>query len=144
MKISTINKTISFLMVILILVSSSGFSMSIHYCHGKAKNISFYTDALNCITNPSKILQNKSCNLYKIIESKNCCSNKSFQIKKDITDKVLKKHSKVQFNKKYLNALIFTIVLTREDSFKPNINFLNYSPPPLVKYFPVFNQSFII
>ena len=123
MKFSLINKATSFLMTILILVSSSGFSMSIHYCHGKAKNISFYTNAVNCKKVSSKIPQDKSCNLFKIKESKKCCSNKSFKIEKDTSDKLFNKYSKTEFKQKYLKALIFTIILTREDSFKPNITF---------------------
>ena len=144
MKNSTVNKTVSFLMMLLLLVSSSGFSMNIHYCNGKAKNISFYSGKLNCSNKSLKTIRKKETKILRYDQSRKCCSNKSFQIEKDTTDKLLKKYSKTQFNKKYSNALIFTIVLTREDSYKQNINFLNYSPPLLVKYRPVLNQSFII
>lgn len=137
-------------MALLLLVTSSGLSMDVHFCQGKFKRASIFGKAKTCQeVNNCLIKCGKQVNSYPSETScsrdeshKDCCKNESFILDLDfeVSDIVSTDLSKKQ--KHFLTAFTFNyvlnLVLTNEEVSK----FKTYRPPPLERDLAVFFQVF--
>ena len=156
MKKSFTYKAISLCLAFLVLVSSLGISLDMHFCKGVLKSVHVFGVAESCQI-ASKVQRNKStcgefltsCTLQiapKVpsLKKKTCCSNAQIDI---LTGDYFQK----EFSSKLISLKVFKSALFMDDfgfeantlRFQPIFGFL-YRPPNLLKDIPVLVQSFLL
>ncbi|KGO88915.1 HYC_CC_PP family protein [Flavobacterium suncheonense] len=84
-----INKHISFVLALLILVSNVGLAFNVHYCEGELAGVSLdYKKYEPCVE--EKAEAEKSC-CATSNEHDSCCSNDKIDLKKSISDEIIVK-----------------------------------------------------
>jgi len=132
-------KLLIFAMAVLVLLSSSGVMMSMHYCMGEFTGASIslsYNSASHCMT----------CGMEKNEYAKKGCCHDSKTLLKNSTDQKLvnaefrlaKIHPIVLFKNFYQSAIVECLSLNKK-------GFIS-SSPPLIQQLPLFirNRSFLI
>ncbi|POY36438.1 hypothetical protein C3K47_11895 [Solitalea longa] len=66
---------------VLILISATGFSLSVHFCGQKVDNFSVFTKAHDCGMMDIKSVTAEKSNPSAIVFKKFCCEDKTFQVK---------------------------------------------------------------
>ncbi len=143
-------------MAFLMLFSTVGFSMDIHYCGGKIDNVAFYSKADECKM-MKKGTQNNLHSCHKAKEKtchtnlkgqsfskKNCCDNQTFTLQ-SLTD------SKTSDNFEIANVdltFVTVFILSNFNLFvtdKTNLlEHFYYSPPLLKQDVTILHQVFLI
>lgn len=152
MKSNRSYRIVALLMALLMLVSSTGFSIDLHYCQGNLKSFSLFGTAKSCHDKAdTKHCKRKemTCKAEKIEQvkdncHKNCCSNKKIEIDADDTQKITaQKLSKpqIQFISLFIEHFVLALNKTRFPNDSPH---QNYIPPLLNKDIPVLIQSFLL
>ena len=136
-----VRSSIAVFLAFVVLVSTSGFTISSHICGGKkVKTVMSITHSdVSCGMEEDS--DSISCEKGSIMTS-NCCQNEFqlVQFDKDYTQQL----NKVEFNQD-LTAVLFTVVFDLFSSeTSQEIFYSDYSPPPLVRNIPVLIQSFLI
>ncbi|CAG5082077.1 HYC_CC_PP family protein [Parvicella tangerina] len=162
MKISLKHRITAALMAILMLITSSGLSMDVHFCRGEFINFSFFGEAEPCEMalkqeekTPVKEETHSCCHAKKAEKVEvetcshtseikgNCCHNESFSI--DTSDA----YEVEQFTLDFTNLIveipqIYTVELAF-NSFKSELNYFHYyHPPPISRDIQALHQVFII
>lgn len=136
----------SLTMAFLLLVSSSGISMDVHFCQGKFKRANIFGKAKtceqvnDCLRKCGKEI--KSCHSDgQDGDHKGCCENQSFELDFDFDafDNTAADISTIQ--KQFLTAFTYTYVLNLVPK-KDNPKFTTYIPPPLEKDITILFQVF--
>lgn len=162
MKTALKHRIIAGLMAILMLVTSSGLSMDVHYCRGEFKNFSFFGEAepcemalkhqektsikeevhTCCHAKKTEKVVFETCSHTSEIKG-NCCNNESYTIATsdayeveqftiDFTDLI------VELPQIYSLELVFI-------SFKSELDYFHYyHPPPISRDIQALHQVFII
>ncbi len=117
-------------MALLLLVSSTGFSMDVHYCQDQLKKISFFGKATSCHEKQStpachktkKTCHHKANNLAEADED-NCCHNETIVIEKSDVEApspqlAMLQDTKLEFVALVLAAYIFNYNV--ESDFHPD------------------------
>ena len=146
-------------MACLLLVSSTGFSMDLHYCQGDIKSFSLFGTAESChakAENSHCSKEKMSCHATschatnsgdeKISDhSKKCCSNKSVTVSPDTNTQKLIVEQPTETQITFITAFV-AVFLTDQtlDLTKLIIPHLNYIPPLLDQDIPVLIQSFLL
>ena len=136
------------LLVALMLFSTVGFSLDMHFCQGKLVSSSFFGDAPNCLEKAglknTKVCANHKTPSSPSFKKKSCCEDKllHFQSDQDLntqkTDFVISPQLQV-----FLTA--YVLVFTDWTSFKAETpRFSLYKPPLLRRDIPVLVQSFLL
>jgi len=148
MQKSKLNRITSLLMAFLMLVSSTGFSIDLHYCQGNLKSFSLLGEAKSChemakAKHCSKM--KKACHAPKTTHcKKDCCSNKKIEISADEdAQKIQVEHLSLK-QIKFVTAFVKTFVLGDTDLSRQFIPHLNYKPPLLNRDIPILIQSFLL
>ena len=142
-------RIISLCMAFLLLVSSSGISMDVHFCQGKFKRANIFSKAKTCeqvnacmkkCGKEVKTCHSKDSNT-EDGDHKGCCNNESFELDFDFEafDIVYTDLSKIQ--KQFLTAFTYTYVLNLVP-IKDISKFSTYLPPPLEKEISILFQVF--
>jgi hypothetical protein len=137
-------------MALLLLSSSSGFSIDFHYCQGKLKSFSLLGDAKNC---HDKLASNKTCKHHQknleeaetsCEEKEDCCKNDKihFQLEQD---QIISTSDSGITNSGLTYSLAYSASL-RASFDLPNDNYtpVYYKPPLIPKDIPVLIQSFLL
>lgn len=149
------------LMAVLMLITSSGLSMDVHYCRGEFKNFSFFGEAEPCEMalkhqEKTKVKKTHSCCHAKKVEKVevktcthdseikgNCCNNESYTIATSDAYEV------EQFTIDFTNLIvevpqIYSLELAFI-SFKSELDYFHYyHPPPISRDIQALHQVFII
>jgi len=134
-------------------VSSTGFSIDLHYCQGNLKHFSFVGEAKSCHSSDKKdhcSIKKKSCHAVEpIMETvgnckKDCCSNKTIVVVGNEDMKIIQSLEITPLTLKFITAYVHVFLSKKINAHKVNIPFLNYIPPLLTKDIPVLIQSFLI
>jgi hypothetical protein len=92
-----INRHISILIAMLILVSNVGLAFNVHYCHGKVSSVTLtYRLDEPCDVNKEKEEDASSCCSAKIDNHKKCCKNDIVKLK-DKSDNIIVKSQQLDF-----------------------------------------------
>lgn len=134
----------------LMLLTSVGYSIDMHYCQGKLKSFSVFGKAKSCHSltktkvycphHQKMMVDNKACDLDK----KNCCSNKTLHFQLDQLQKV---HSLDYSLSQQMTplALAKNVVNWASTDFRiSQLPSVCYKPPLIVKDQIVLKQSFIL
>jgi hypothetical protein len=147
------HKIISVMMAMLVLLSSTGFSMDLHFCQGQLKSFSLFGKAETCHAQAAKShCQKKKKTCHASISNqdevgkckKNCCSNKTVKIESNNDIKNIQTLELAPLQAKFLTAFIQVYLLKKSEQNKAIIPHLNYVPPLLNKDIPVLIQSFLL
>ena len=160
-KIRKIAKITSLLMAFMLLLSSTGFSIDLHFCQGNIKSFSLFGTAKSCHAKAEKSHCQKAslkvdsgkttCHSVKSTLEKaddcerDCCSNESIVVSPDMdTQKVLSKQL-TETNISFISAFVAVFYAGQTlDLAKDIIPHLNYIPPLLDQDIPVLIQSFLL
>jgi hypothetical protein len=147
------DRIISLMMAILILVSSMGFSIDVHYCQGQIKSFSLFGKAESCHQEVKKqhcTKHKKSChaapsNQEKLSScKKDCCSNKTIIVESNDEARKLQSLKLSQKQVEFVSVFVQVFFLVKTDLNKNIVPHLNYIPPLLNKDIPVLIQSFLL
>ena len=138
-------------MALLMLLSSTGFSMDAHYCQGQLKGVSFLGKAKSCHdiqATPSchktkKTCQHKEENLSQE-EKDNCCSNESIVVEKsdvDATSPQIASASDIQLDFVAAFVAVYVFNYHVEANVQP---FFQYKPPIPDRDIQILYQTFLI
>ena len=140
MATSKTNRILSLVMAMLLFVSSSGFSIDLHYCQGQLKSFSLLGEAKSCHQQLEKDhckKQRKACHTAPSNQKelgnckKDCCSNKTIEVEPNEEAKKLQSLELSQEQVKFLAAFVPVFLLEKIDLEQLIIPYLNYIPPLL-------------
>ena len=141
-------------MAFMLLLSSTGFSIDLHYCQGNIKSFSIFGTAKSCHAKTEKnhCQQSKiSCHFVKsTIEAsdaseKNCCSNESIVVTPDMDTQKVVSEQLTETNISFISAFVAVFYAGQTlDLAKLIIPHQNYIPPLLNQDIPVLIQSFLL
>jgi hypothetical protein len=148
-----LHKFFSILMAGLMFLTSSGFTIDVHYCQNKLKRVSFIGKAKTCqevagckMTSDTK--STKSCHSQitscgETLSHKGCCENNSTFVKYNgdlpVVNGNVFQIAEFQLISDFLFSELFR--LSNIDSQKPT--FLNYWPPPIERDIPVLLHRYL-
>ena len=145
---SCFHRLIALTLAVLVLVTSTGWSMDLHYCQGNLKGASFIGKARTCHDKEvSKAChkKKKACHHNSIElseEEKNaCCQNRVVHVKADDTDKVSVSQATLDYQHEYAALVPLTDspqIVNLPHRHSPQ----KYRPPPLNKDLQVLLQIF--
>ena len=140
-------------MAMLVFVSSTGFSIDLHYCQGQVKSFSLIGEAESCHQQAESVCCKKKQKTCHAAQSnpddlgkceKNCCSNKTIKVESNDEAKKLQSTELSQKQVKLLTAFVHVFLLEKIDLSKIIVPHLNYIPPLLNKNIPILIQSFLL
>ncbi len=155
-KMKSVSRTYRYIassLAFLILVTSLGFSINIHYCQGRLQSVSLIGTAKsccelaaatlmkNCPNHEKLVVQDEGCSLDK----KKCCENQAHRIQSD-QDQQAQSYDFVVGKQLQQFVVAFVAVFAR-NTFTVEadaISFAHYKPPVIPKDIPVLFQSFLI
>lgn len=144
-------RIVAFLLIILVLVTSVGFSVDMHFCQDDFKSFSLIGKAKNCHDlakiqstckhHKASVEQKDSC---EESGQKDCCENRTLNLDSDQDQQI----QTVDFTltkqvEQFVTAFIYVFYqdkLTNEE----DIFFAHYRPPLIQKDIPVLIQSFLL
>jgi hypothetical protein len=136
-------------MAFLLLITSSGVSMDVHFCQGKFKRANIFGKAKTCQEVKECLIKCgkpiTSCHADNTCSNdqdhKGCCNNESFDLDLDLDAfKVISaefNEIQKQFLTAFTSTYVLNLALTKEIS-----KFTTYQPPPLEKDIAVLFQVF--
>ncbi len=132
-------KISSFFMALLVLLSTTSFTIESHYCGDILVDASFLGTAKTCGMEVQKTSTSTDCDITK----KDCCSNEQLIIEgQDNLNTSFDKLEKEQQN--FVVALIQSYIYLFESNEANITSFKDYSPPPLIRDVQVLDQTFLI
>jgi len=136
-------KGISMILAILLLLSSSGLTYAQHFCLGREmmNDVTLGEKHLSC----GMEIQTTGCEDtdHHPEKRKGCCDNKYTQV--DTDDHFAKADFQIDFQKNFILAYTAGFILKTVDNYPSNTHFfIDYSPPPLSPDIQVEHQVFLI
>lgn len=138
----------SLCLAFLILFSSSGLTLDIHFCQGKMKRLNLFGEAMSCAEVSQRAAKCHNSNTIKAIcvidgEHKGCCNNKSFDLDLDFDSGEALQTPLTDMQIQFVKAFVLSYFADARPS--PALhNYTNYYPPPLKRDIPVLFQTFLL
>ena len=140
-----IKKSLHIILAFLLLISTSGFSISTHFCQNQLQDLQFFCQAKTC---GELQVEKESCHKSSSEEpkpcKKGCCESKSDFYQLDLDQQTTPTTFK-SLNINTLTAILltfFNIELPSVD--KKSIDYLNYKPPLLICDYTAELQTFLL
>ena len=135
---------LNIILALLILISSTGFTINSHFCRSQLKDVRIFFKADDCY---KKIKTNKihqTCHAKKQSCENNCCKNTSKYYKLDQDQQLSSFDFKLFSQPDFIATLwiIFNFEISKTDS--KSAQYLNYKPPLIVCDLPVDLQTFLL
>lgn len=127
----------SFILAIVVLVSTLSFSVSKHYCLNRLVETSFITNLDGCIS------ENKSDVSCDYFSTKSCCDDVHIVVE-GLENFHFEKYSKIDFDIEYFFDAQVYIPEILIFSSKSEILYFSYKPPPLYKPIYQINETYLI
>jgi len=136
-------------MAFLLLITSTGVSMDVHFCQGKFKRANIFGKAKTCQEVKECLIKCgkpiTSCHADNACSNDNdhkgCCNNESFDLDLDLDAFKVIPAEFNEMQKQFLTAFTYTYVLNLAPT-KEISKFTTYQPPPLEKDIAVLFQVF--
>lgn len=135
-------------MAFIMLLSTTGFSIDLHFCQGQIKSLSFIGEAKSCHSQTTKPCSSKkkACSI-KTTEKdcqKDCCSNKTIIVDASDADQKIPNTELSSDQMDFLTAFVEVYILSHYDFYKNIIPYQNYVPPLLDRDISVLVQCFLL
>lgn len=134
-------------LALLVLVSSTGFSMGVHLCAGELNDLNFYGQATACLMEQKKAEALPPCHAPEKEKStqNNCCEDHQLVVERldfasDSKALLLNKALDIKF----IAAVKVVILQLFTSEAEPKPAFALYTSPPGVRDIPILVQSFLI
>jgi|TARA_R100001530_G_scaffold45939_2_gene34561 hypothetical protein len=134
-------KILSFFLAVLILLSTSSFTVDMHFCCNKLVDMSLIGKAKVC----AEKVQKKDSPLKQCttLQEKDCCSNESFV--KTGNDTIKKANTKLEAETViFLNTFFYAYVNLFEGLEENIVPFKQYRPPLISKDIQTFYETYLI
>ncbi len=148
-------------MAFMLLLSSTGFSIDLHYCQGKIKSFSLFGTAESCHDKAEKSHCQKACSNFdsgsnachsvkpttEIVadDQRSCCSNENMVVTPDMDTQKVVPEQLTETNINFISAFVAVFYADQTlDLAKRIIPHQNYIPPLLDQDIPVLIQSFLL
>lgn len=144
MMIKKSNRITAILLAFLVLGTSTGYSIDLHFCKGHLKSISLIGTAKSCHEASKQCPMHAGLTTDTSSEAKDCCTNEKItfeELDTDFTGPQLVELVDLQPIVFCLSESLFHQDLTV--AYYPG-GFKHYRPPPLYEDIPVLFQSFLI
>ena len=138
---SYVSKIISFFLAALILLSTSSFTVDMHFCCNKLVDMSLIGKAKVCAEKVQKKKEpTKQCTT---LQEKDCCSNQSFVKTGD--DTIKKANTQLEAETIiFLNTFFYVYVNLFEGLEKNIVPFKQYRPPLLSRDIQILHETYLI
>ncbi len=151
----TLNRTyriFAFMMAMLVLFTSIGYTVDLHFCQGKLKSYSFFGKAKTC----QQLAKGKEvyCPVHKKImvmggeecgmEKKGCCSNKMLHFQFDQEQDVLQSACALSPQIQYFLAAFTCVLLENQEVATVKADCTNYKPPIIQRDIYALNETFLL
>ncbi len=136
-------KILSVFLSLLILISSTGITLSTHFCMGRAveNEISLGMDLLNCgMMDEVELCRTDSDGQNLMAPS--CCDNEFLSIK--IQDDYQKISNEISFETQFLYAFTYTFLFDCQLNSEPSLALADHAPPLLEQDYQSLYQSFLL
>lgn len=140
-----LKKALHIILAFLLLTSTSGFSISTHFCQSQLQDLQLFCQAKTC---GELQAQKESC--HKVADDKpkackkGCCESKSDFYQLDIDQQIASTTFK-PLNIKALTAILFTLLsIELPSADKKSTDYFNYKPPLIVCDYTAELQTFLI
>lgn len=141
MKVSPIKRFIALSMVILVLISTTGFTMNIHFCGGELQGIAINSGEVDC-NMMAEARKAAPCPMHAV-QSTDCCEDQDVTLEPDSPETFLAKFQMAEIEWQAAPTQTWVIpVVIRSDAFL--ISWTTYRPPPIDRDIPVLVQSFLL
>ena len=132
------HKITSFLMALVVLISTVSFTVDMHYCGETLVDTAVFKKAKSCgmeMQNPST----KDCSITK----KNCCSNKQMVV--DGQDELQLTFDNLTFEQQqFVATFIYTYINLFEGLDKEVTSFQDYKPPLVIRQIYKLDETYLI
>ncbi|AGA79378.1 HYC_CC_PP family protein [Echinicola vietnamensis] len=134
-------KILSFFLAVLILFSTSSFTVDMHFCCNQLVDIAVWNKAKTC----TEKVQKKDSPLKQCttLQEKDCCDNQTIVKEGDDTFKKANKISEIE-TLVFLNNFVYSYINLFEGLEKNTVPFKAYRPPLLSTDLVILNESFLI
>lgn len=154
MNFRKIAKFSSLLLAFILLLSSTGLSLDLHYCQGDIKSFSLFGVAKSCCAKAEKSHCSKkkmTCHSSQPADEKlsdlpgKCCSNKTIVVSPDMDSQKVISKQLTETQIAFVSAFLAVFYTPQNLGLgKLIIPHLNYIPPLLDQDIPVLIQSFLL
>ena len=132
---------VSSLLALLVLVSSSSFSVNMHYCGGHVQSISLIEDADAC---PMEV-QLPTCHRQEQIKKSGCCEDKHVAFEGKAFNTKVQDFSLLNWQAiNWVASLPIIMEVIQVNEALTFSNHIPYKPPIVERDIPVLKQSFLI
>jgi len=145
------HRTAAILMALLIMLSSTGFSMDVHYCQDQLKSVSLFGKAKSCHEKQSTLAchqTKKSCHQEEDGISKadkdNCCHNEAVVIEKSDLDATATQIATLQDIHLDFVAALIAVYVFNYDVQVDYQSYVQYKPPLPDRDVQILYQTFLI
>ncbi len=132
-------KISTFLMALLVLLSTFSLTIEKHFCGDSLVDVSYFGNTQGCAEEPGE----DDCDTPEVIEKKNCCKDEIEQIKGQEDLQAVTKKITIE-KQQFIVAFIHTYNNLFIDLKKQIVLHKNYCPPNLVSDIQVLHEVFII
>lgn len=139
-------RLIALSLAFLMLTTSVGFAVDMHFCQGQVQSFNFFGKAATC-QEIGEVVAMKDCTHPKeaSVQQKDCCSNKTFLFQSDQNQQVQTADYVVSQQVQQFVIAYLTVFFINDFSIENEaIPFNLYEPPNIAKDIPVLIQSFLL
>ncbi len=128
-------------MACLVLLSTTGFSMNLHFCGGQMQDVSFFGDEVEC-SMMQKVQDKPSCPMHAM-KAMDCCKDQDLNIDSKSPETLFVKNLELH------NSLSLAVLPVEQEMLSPVLTrsiipLLPYRPPPADREIIILVQSFLI
>ena len=134
-------KILSFFLAAFILLSTSSFTVNMHFCCDKLVDMAFFSEAQACKDKVQK--KNNPTKRCTTLQEKDCCDNQT--ILKEASDTFKKSNTVLKIDTLvFLNTFIYSYINLFEGLDKNTVPFEAYRPPLLSKEIHILHETYLI
>jgi hypothetical protein len=134
------HKTMSIIMALVVLFTTTSFTMDMHYCGDKMVDFSFFHNVETCVMEKAEIAS--TCENPEL-SKKSCCTDDQFTV--DGQDNLKNNFSKLTFEQQiFVASFVYAYIRLFEGTASNEVHFFDYAPPFVKRDVQVLHQSFLI
>lgn len=134
-------KIISISMALVVLFTTTSFSVDMHYCGDHLMDFSLSGDVERCMMQPQISHEMANCAMMEI--KMDCCSDVELSVTGQ--DDLQISFDQLSFEKQlFITSFVYTYSCLFESRHQEKLRFKDYSPPPLIRDVQVLDQTFLI
>ncbi|RRQ49474.1 hypothetical protein DZC72_02360 [Maribacter algicola] len=135
------HKIVSITMALLVLFTTTSFSVDMHYCGDHLMDFSLSGDVERCMMQPQ--ISHKMANCAMVEMKMDCCSD--VELSAVGQDDLQISFNQLSFDKQlFITSFLDTYSCLFETRHQEKVHFKDYSPPPLIRDVQVLDQTFLI